>query len=38
MVIVADGTGVNYSTAGEVAEEEEARDLFFLRSASGLLV
>jgi hypothetical protein len=30
LVIVADGTGVNDSTAGRVAEEEEARDLFSL--------
>jgi hypothetical protein len=33
--IVVDGTGVNNLTAGGVAEEE-ARDLFFLRSVSGL--
>jgi hypothetical protein len=36
MVIVANGTGVNDSAAGGVAEEEEVRDLFFFRSASGL--
>ena len=37
-VIVADGTGVTSSTAGVVAKEEVVRDLFFLRSASRLLV
>jgi hypothetical protein len=36
MTIVADGAEVTSSTAGEVAEEEEVRDLFFFRSASGL--
>jgi hypothetical protein len=38
MVIVVDGTGVNDLTPNGVAEKEEARDLFFLRSASGLSV
>ena len=38
MSVVADGTGVTGLTAGGVAEEEVVRDLFFLRSASGLSV
>jgi hypothetical protein len=36
MTIVANGTGVNDSTADGVAEEEEVRDMFFFRSAFGL--
>jgi hypothetical protein len=32
---VVAGTGVSSSVVGGVAEEEEARDPFFLRSASG---
>ena len=35
---VVDGAGVTGSTVGGVAEEEVVRDLFFLRSTSGLLV
>jgi serine/threonine protein phosphatase PrpC len=38
MAVVADGMGVIGSTAGGVAEEEAVRDLFFLWSASRLLV
>jgi hypothetical protein len=36
MTILADGAEVTGLTAGEVAEEEEVRDLFFFRSASRL--
>jgi hypothetical protein len=36
--MVADGMGANDSTGGGVAGEEEARDMFLLRSASGLSV
>jgi hypothetical protein len=35
IVVVAAGTGVSSSVVGGVAEEVEARDPFFLRSASG---
>jgi hypothetical protein len=35
IVVVAAGTGVSSSIVGGVAEEVEARDPFFLRSASG---
>ena len=35
---VTDGAGVTSSIVGGVAEEEAIWDLFFLRSASGLLV
>jgi hypothetical protein len=38
MMIVEDGVEVTSSTTSGVAEEEEARDLFFLRSAFGLSV
>ena len=38
IAIVADGAGVTGSHASGVAEEEAVRDLFFLRSAFGLLV
>jgi len=38
MVVETDGVGVIGSTVGGVAEEEMARVLFFLRSASGLLL
>jgi hypothetical protein len=38
MAVVADGTGVTSWTTGGVAEEEAARDLFFLKSASRLSV
>jgi hypothetical protein len=36
IVVVAAGTGVSSSVVSGVAEEVEARDPFFLRSASGL--
>jgi hypothetical protein len=32
---MGDGAGVTDSVAGGLAEEEEVRDLFFLRSTSG---
>jgi len=38
MVVETDGAGVIGSTVGGVAEEETARVLFFLWSASGLLL
>jgi hypothetical protein len=38
IVVVADGAGVTGSLADRVAVEEAIRDLFFLRSASGLSV
>jgi len=38
MVVETDGAGVIGSTVGDVAEEETTRVLFFLRSASGLLL
>jgi len=38
MVVETDGAGVIGSTVGDMAEEETARVLFFLRSASGLLL
>jgi len=38
MLGVADGAGVTSSFVGGVAEEEAARDRFFLRSASGFLM
>jgi len=38
MVVETNGAGVIGSTIGGVAEEEMARVLFFLRSASGLLL
>jgi len=38
MVVETDGAGVIGLTVGGVAEEEMARVLFFLRSASGLLL
>jgi len=38
MVVETDGAGVIDSTVDGVAEEEIARVLFFLRSASGLLL
>ena len=38
MMIVADDARVNGLSVGGVAEEEAVRDLFFLRSAFGLLM
>ena len=38
MVVETDGVGVIGSTIGGVVEEETAQVLFFLRSASGLLL
>jgi len=38
MVVETDGAGVIGLTVGGVAEEETARVLFFLRSASRLLL
>ena len=38
IAVVADGAGATGSFVGGVAEEEEVRDLFFLMSASELLV
>jgi len=38
MVVVADDAGVTGSFVGGVEEEEAVRDLFFLRSTSGLSV
>jgi hypothetical protein len=38
MAVVADDAGVTGSLVRGVAEEEAVRDLFFLRSASGLSV
>ena len=38
MVVETDGAGVIGSTIGGVVEEEAARVLFFLRSASELLL
>jgi len=38
MMIVSDDVGANGLFIGGVAEEEAVRDLFFLRSASGLLM
>ena len=35
MEVDADGMGLSGAVVDEVAEEEEVRDLFFLRSASG---
>jgi hypothetical protein len=35
---VADGAGMTGSVVGGVAEEEAARDRFFLRSALGFLM
>jgi hypothetical protein len=35
IALVAASTGMSGSVVGGVAEEEEAQDLFFLRSASG---
>jgi len=35
IAVDADGTGSSGAVVDGVAEEEEARDLFFLRSASG---
>ena len=38
MTVVAVGAGLTGSDVGGVPEEEAARDLFFHRSASGLLI
>jgi len=38
MVVETDGAGVIGSSVGGMAEEETTRVLFFLRSASGLLL